>query len=124
MSTTSKAALLLLWALPALGVEVAHRAGVTNDPALSATPQAIGTALSRVDYYLNNDADSTDDVFCGYNEALLTGTPGAGERGFKLNPGEGVHICTFADQVVYCISYGSARVYMNESRMVTPTPTP
>jgi hypothetical protein len=90
---------------------------------MSPTPVVIGTASGRIDLYLHNDADSIDDVVCGYNNAPLSLTPGP-TSGDKLNPGEGKHMCVFADQIVRCMSLGSASVFFDESRMVTPTPTP
>lgn len=113
--------IVLIAAAIANGLEVAYRnAGCVT---MSATPQAIGTGLSRIDYYLHNDADSVDDIRCGYNTATLNGTPGP-SSGDELEPGEGKHICVFADQIVYCNSAGTAKVCFDESRMVTPTPTP
>lgn len=115
--------MVALVAAIAHGIEVSTRNAGSNTTSLSATPQAVGQAVSRIEYYMHNDSSSVDPVFCGYNPATLSGTPGP-SSGDKLAPGEGKQICTFADQVYYCITYGSARVYFDESRMVTPTPSP
>lgn len=116
--------LLFLAAQVAFGqsaVPIRNAGGVV----MSETPQAVGNATSRIDYLVHNDGDSTSNVVCGYNPTPLSFTPGP-SSGDKLKPGEGKNICTFADQIVYCktTNGGSAVVYMDESRMVTPTPTP
>lgn len=111
----------LLLAYAAWGVEVSYRnaGGVV----LSATPTPIGINSGRQDLSVHNDADSIDDIFCGYNLATLSATPGP-NSGDKFNPGEGNHICQFPDHVFYCMTLGSATAYWDESRMVTPTATP
>ena len=123
MSTTSRAALVALalgWAAAAHGAEVPIRNA--GGYVLSAAPTTIGNATSRIDLIVHNDAESPDAAFCGYNSATLSRTPGP-TSGDKLNPGEGKHICVFADRPMSCIG-NSSTLYFDESRMVTPTPTP
>jgi hypothetical protein len=88
----------------------------------SKTPIAIGVANYRVDYNIHNDATSANAIFCGYDQATLSVTPGP-YSGSKYNPGEGEYVCTAADKQLYCMTDGTARAYWDESAQNTPTIT-